>query len=747
MKIQKIQKITDFGIYKDFSLDQKLPNFEKFNLIYGWNYSGKTTLSRIFDFLGNPSEINIQRKGYFEVLDSNNQLLVSSNAKSPQNCKVFNRDFIDRNFRQVHSAPAVFIVGDDAVKIRDRIETLETRKKKLIKENKMYKREESNWIRRIRMSKTNVAYFIKELVSEQTIDIPSLDQFFEQNKDSLDDHILESTAFNNFYAIANSSDEFAKHNFTIPNIDIFFIIDNVSNLLGQTASNNAIGRLKNDAKLEEWVRTGRELHSPGNECAFCGNTIQDERYEQLKGHFSTAYEALVKAVKDEASNLQIQIEADLPESSLLIQNVRKDYTEAKSVILSFVKDINNLYPLLINALEGKVSSIETEQILPDTVSNALKDITAYVYADQYAKIDELLNFHNEQIANIDKTKQDAKNKLKNHIAALFYRDNKIADEEKEFAEIKKKLNKAIDLRAKTTEQIQAKKAELNEHSIAVEKLNELITMLLTGSNISAVQLSETEFEFQRGSEPAVYMSDGERTAIAFAYFLVTIEDGNNNLGDTLVFVDDPISSLDSNHIYAVYALIINKLKGQCSQLFVSTHNYEFLNLLKDESNEKDKFKSGCAGYLVQRKLDDQGVLYADLIEMPEALRKFKSEYHFLFSLLHNIVSSEKPTIHEEYASPTILRKFLETYLGFRKPTAGRWSRKLDLLFDNEVERVEVTKFANDASHSQSLKLAVEHGAYISSAKTIVQKVLDALKNKDKSHYDGLLENTIDRSNA
>jgi wobble nucleotide-excising tRNase len=46
--ITKINKIKDFGVFKNFKNSGTIPEFKKFNLIYGWNYSGKTMLSRVF---------------------------------------------------------------------------------------------------------------------------------------------------------------------------------------------------------------------------------------------------------------------------------------------------------------------------------------------------------------------------------------------------------------------------------------------------------------------------------------------------------------------------------------------------------------------------------------------------------------------------------------------------------------------------------------------------------------------------
>jgi len=46
--IRTIRSITRFGIFQDFMWETSTPPFERYNIIYGWNYSGKTTLSRIF---------------------------------------------------------------------------------------------------------------------------------------------------------------------------------------------------------------------------------------------------------------------------------------------------------------------------------------------------------------------------------------------------------------------------------------------------------------------------------------------------------------------------------------------------------------------------------------------------------------------------------------------------------------------------------------------------------------------------
>ena len=54
--ITKIDQLTNFGLYRQFKWGNNAL-FAKRNLIYGWNYSGKTTLSRLFQIMAEPSQL------------------------------------------------------------------------------------------------------------------------------------------------------------------------------------------------------------------------------------------------------------------------------------------------------------------------------------------------------------------------------------------------------------------------------------------------------------------------------------------------------------------------------------------------------------------------------------------------------------------------------------------------------------------------------------------------------------------
>src|SRR5690606_3137712 len=97
--IKKIHIITDFGVFKDFNWNRNhyLQDFREKNIIYGWNYSGKTTLSRIFASIRDRSLHHDYTDAYFKLSLANGSELESTDLEnSLLKVAVFNKEYIDK---------------------------------------------------------------------------------------------------------------------------------------------------------------------------------------------------------------------------------------------------------------------------------------------------------------------------------------------------------------------------------------------------------------------------------------------------------------------------------------------------------------------------------------------------------------------------------------------------------------------------------------------------------------------------
>lgn len=132
-----------------------------------------------------------------------------------------------------------------------------------------------------------------------------------------------------------------------------------------------------------------------------------------------------------------------------------------------------------------------------------------------------------------------------------------------------------------------------------------------------------------------------------------------------VVIDDPVSSLDANHLFNTYALIKTQM-ADCRQLFISTHSFEFYNLIREwvSDDEKDTKKPQSAwnkwGVFIVRRTD---IGKAVLEEIPKELLRFKSEYHYLFSTLYHFDKAGTGNFDCLLNLPNVVRRFMEAFGG------------------------------------------------------------------------------------
>jgi wobble nucleotide-excising tRNase len=729
--ISRIDHLRNFGIFQNFVGNEAsgVPAFNKFNLIYGWNYSGKTTLSRVFQTIERKELPRNYLSANFKILQVDGVELNSSNLSLSPIVRVFNRDYVNENFRKEHSAPAVFIVGKENADLKARLAQLQVRRARADKIAGKLKSEQSAIENQISTLGTNRARDIGNLLGDRNFRRPNLDQRIGEVRQAPFSYLLNDETIQTMLATLRSGESFSelsRFNPTLP--DLAELSHVVNELLVQTASNRAIEQLKNDSSLEGWVRQGLSLNQDKETCGFCGSPLTTERLEVLRAHFSVAYENLMCDLERKVDHIKgVGINAALPDEMRLMPEPRQKLPELSCRLNEWKVWAGEIRDQLITALIQKKSAIETSITWTGDLTRA------YETTKIIQEINEVIESHNVLVCGIERAKSDAKLALERHYSALHFQENEIALKEAEIIRLRERSERATGVQDQVNSVIREIDDQISQSSIGANKLNEILKYLLVDSDIVAESAGNSEFRFLRGGEAAINLSDGEKTAVTLAYFLTSLEANGASPENAIVFVDDPISSLDSNHIYTVYALIVERLE-RCHQLFVSTHNSEFFKLLKGRwFNSRGGMLSKSSGYYVTRTINTDGSTQSRIVDLPLLLRKYNSEYEFVFSHLYAFAEAQTPTEHEAYTAPNLLRKFLEAYLGFRKPCVTAWHNKLDLLFDSPEERREVHKFADDASHLQSLNRCLQHPAFVASSQKCVRDVLNALKNKDPKH--------------
>jgi wobble nucleotide-excising tRNase len=710
-----------------------LPDFGKLNLIYGWNYSGKTTLSRIFQAIEEGKLPDEYAQGSFSIELGDGNSFSSSNLENKAKVRVFNCKYVAANFRTEYSAPAMFILGKENAKSRMRLEQLRRRLDRVNKLFLNYSSQREQLRNMINTAGTSKARDVRHILGEPNFDRTRLNQLISEIRSNPANYTLSEDIVQSRIQTFRSGDQYAQLNIISSEPpDMITAVERVNGLLQQTPSNLAIERLRQNPGIENWVLEGMELHKDAAVCEFCGGTLSKERLRELGNHFSREYRNFANALNQTIEELQAyEFLPSIHDEMRIVPEGRTRFAATTKAISEWAKWASALRDSLVEVLRQKQTAIERKLVWSGDRSRIEEG------REGLKQLNCIIKNHNQTVSEFEKARSNAKDSLERHYAAAHFTESGLAEKEVTVKKLGENAEHCSGVEDKIANRIRSIEETTRKSSIAAARLNALVKYLLADSEIEVESMGDSEFQFRRSGHAATNLSEGEKTALTFAYFLISLEAEEASISDTIIFVDDPVSSLDLNHIYALHALLVERLES-AQQLFVSTHNMELFNLLKGQwlgrhgGNRED-----TRAYQIWRTVNDAGEATTELLDLPVLLRKYKSEYEFVFYQLQRFSISTNPSLHEAYTAPNLLRKFLEAYLGFRKPNIRSWSKKLDLLLDSPEACREVQQFADDASHLQNLGRSLQHAAFIPNARRCVSLVLDGLKDKDYEHYKSL----------
>ena len=748
--ITKINKLKRFGIYQNYTWGA-IDDFKKKNLVYGWNYSGKTTLSKLFQVLEFKDKNKCFSGSEFEItINDGATKTVNQETLStlPFYVKVFNSEYIKRIFTWDEPKsgfnPIAFYLGDEAGHLKGKIKKLETinerltnlgetKYKPIIEIFENYNKPNGHFTRKSKDVREN---YLPGLFDPTTFDKGHFKQIVDAVKSNLDSFILTSTDRDatKKEALAEKKFDPQTENFKVKEI-LAQLVLTVKSILEDTAPKSiSFPNLERDSVLFDWVQKGIPLHKNSADCIFCTQPLPTDRISNLNSFYSKKLKEIQDAIEQtnnliEAENKTIDVK--FPNKKEVADIFQSEYELA----VQHFETQKEIYKSKLTILEVDLKTKGSNIFNPIVAT----EVDIIELQNDFEAIETVIKKHNEWLGQFAVRKDAAITKILNHYVAEYLKSEAYIKKETEKdcailtiqkIEVKVKANNIL---------IDGCNAQLSDKVKGQTELNDILEILLHRDDIK-IEIREDKFRLERSGHPAEHLSEGEKSAIAFAYFLTELKSLRNDdppkLPKTIIFLDDPISSLDSNHIFQVRSLLKDFFKTEdFAQLFISTHNFEFFSMLMDsEELFKGQGKTKADFYFIKRK--DSGE--SNLEHLPESFRKYNSEYVSLFHILNDYNKlADKSTFSHTILLPNAMRRFLELYTAMRYPSSKSIDSRVKKVFTTEDGTYHRVKLLHWFSHQNQFEKVQQHDDKLLQIEEAIKDLMEHIETKDELHWKGL----------
>lgn len=742
-----IKKIKSLGVFDNYSAPSELKPFDRFNVIFGENGSGKTTLSRLLASL-QTGEHRDYPKLEFEV-DTQSGSLKQGRAYV-RNVRVFNSDFVEANIGRFDGPLRhILILGEEnkavAEEIKAEIATRDDRAGRIQEiDTSIFKLENDRG-----KVFSSVAKTIGEATSGSTLRNyrkPDAEAAFERlsNAKPLSEGELAvhraTVRQEQMPEVGNPNTPVLVDPNTAAHIDLLAATQALANrcnaLTKRSAQSAVIARLAGNPTIASWVEIGVKIHKEhgGETCEFCTQSLPAARLQALADHFSVEDQQLKAELDHEREWLATVLKAlsaiTLPDPLALYSELRPDYDAAVRA-----------FHLGLTVVEQQVLSIDSalaEKLTRRSESYDAKAVSdAGVLKAAIMSIANIISKHDAKTRGFEAAKIAARDAIEGHHLLTIRDQIELVDTKisKQRAESELLTNGGDGLKdrrslAEITKSITDKQSQISNEHKGGEELTAHLKQFLGRTDLVFKNSVDGYVVLRRGN-PARRLSEGEKTAIAFLYFLVQLKDQNFDLNEGVVVIDDPISSLDSGAIYQAFSFL--KTEAQAAkQLFVLTHNHEFLRLVINWFRNLPKgLKKQCSYSMVLCSETATG-RSARLAPLDQLLIDHATEYHYLFKVLYTFQSDG--TIMSCYHVPNVARKVLETFLDFHLPSNKSVYQKLDETVFDPHKKTAIYKFSNDLSHFTGKGF---DPALVAETQKNVAYLLELIRDVAPLHYAGL----------
>jgi len=689
--IEQIEKISCFDSFEWADT----PEFDKYNFMFGFNGSGKTSLSNIFNLITTKAHYSEDKKkelfkdlknsdsGKIKVNAGNKEKLSypSTENQNNRNVFVFNSNFISdhvydgtKGNLKKFNVSSTELNDPEIKKISDKIDSKEESIKELNKKTKKAVDELAK-VKREYNSDFRKNFANKSLSIDKTI--PTTEQIpkesLEELKQELTLKIKEHNLSKNQQSLEEDVQRFSQLKF--PKIIIHkkeinkVFQDSVSKIATDSLSQKISDYqeiVEEDyiRKVEPWYKFGNELFkkissNQNKKCPLCDSNISESFADLIKSfsaYFDKEYEVFIDKIDVQISLIDLQISS--------IKEANTNYEKLLNLFIKYTDFINHS-PSEFSTIELDLWLNEIKEELINKKSNSNKQSTF-----DFKELDSILQVHNQVMEELSAYVEFLQENLLSKIKSPNTIESKIRVIYKSI--VYKKLDSTLngvekyhsncDFKEKTGKEIEVLQEEkvqrLKDLKIEAKKVGEFLIRL--GINHFTIDLNEKSEEdnilvkyksqSQIKSRLRNTLSEGEKTALAFSYFLSKVIIETKNPSQTIIVIDDPISSLDDNRIYNT-ASIIHDTFRDFKQLFILSHNFFFLKYIFP------LFRKEKSCYLISN---------GNIDSLPKSLQNFQTPYYYMIDSISSFINANEKNYDEARKFlPNYIRRVLETFFSFK----------------------------------------------------------------------------------
>ncbi|KOS33343.1 AAA family ATPase [Helicobacter pylori] len=616
-----IKKIKSFKAFCGLDMIE-MDEFKHYNIIFGNNGCGKTSLTRAFELLI-PKNKHIEKYRTisadkspsieFECEDRSYKIEPNGDIRVPPfKVEIYNSDFLHNNvplnsefgLKKLDDGTIILegsVLGEETKEInqlKDCRGKVEKRQKKIKDENDSENTLSAKQESEIKKYDKEIEKIRKKMTSNTikiTPDEIGINDFCKVSKDKFkyqEDALTDlEKDFNKLNEAMKKFDglkemELPKDYQTIKDKLEFLFSFDIDKEAGEVSKKikehiSKVGR----EFIEKGIKLQKEM--PDNACPFCTQKITNNIIQAYTSYFNKSVEKFNQCSLEMSGTLK----------NILDQWNIKEILQAFEQFKPFMEDFSQNKESLEKALEQIKDSLEELQKEVDKKEGVKNEGKFQEIDKELLEIQENIQKHVGKTRNILNQKKEQEEKLKEWKTNLKEARIKKAkhdsyDWQKSKEEAERKLsvlNRRHERLNRLLEKIDNKLKELNDQKRPDIKI---INNYLKALNLPKYSLDKDyrivlNSDALENSVAEMILSDGEKTTLAFAYFLARLKlfYKKEDLKDLVVIIDDPISSLDEQRIYNtsdIVAKINQELAGEAlkdedkAQVFVLTHNHTFM---------------------------------------------------------------------------------------------------------------------------------------------------------------------------